>query len=100
MDQSFYTAQRGQDINQQGQQFNQYLQAIGALTGMGQGMTAIGQQQMNAGLFPLQQFAGLVNPLTGLGGTNTTQQPGYGGGFAGALGGGLTAAQLIKLLGG
>jgi hypothetical protein len=48
----------------------------------------------------LQQLSSLLNPYTGLNQTNTNQQPGSGGGLAGALGGGLTAAQIYQLLNG
>ena len=99
-DQAFYSTQRGQDMQQQGQSFNQYLQGIGALTGMGQSVAGIGQQQMNAPWYVLNQYANLINPLTGLNSSNQTTQPGSGGGLGGALGGALTAAQLMKLLGG
>lgn len=99
-DMGFFTAQRGQDLQSQGQGFNQYLSALNAQLGVGQSLTGIGQQQMQQSLYPLQAYANLLNPLTGLNQTNTQQQPGSGGGLAGALGGGLTVAQLLNLING
>jgi hypothetical protein len=99
-DQGFYTAQRGLDLNQQQSNTNQYLQALNAATGLGSQVAGIGGQQMQQSLYPLQQLSNLFNPYTGLNQTNTQQQPGSGGGLAGALGGGLTAAQIYQLLNG
>jgi len=98
--QNFYTNQRGQDLQAQGQGFNQYLAALNAQMGIGQGIAGIGQQQFNAPGTVLGQYGNMVSPFTGLNQTNTNTQPQTGGGLAGAAGGALTLAQLLKLLNG
>jgi hypothetical protein len=96
--QNFYTNQRGQDLQAQGQGFNQYLAALNAQMGIGQGIAGIGQQQFNAPGTVLGQYGNMVSPFTGLNQTNTNTQPQTGGGLAGAAGGALTLAQLYNLL--
>ena len=102
MDQGFYTAQRGQDLQQNNQGFNQYLTGLNTQLGMGQQLANVGQQEFNAPVSALQSYANLLNPFTGLNTSNTT--PGGGGGAMGAIGGALTGAQLWaqiqKMLGG
>lgn len=96
--QNFYTAQRGQDLTQQSQGFNQYLQSLNAQLGMGAQQTAIGQQQQTAAWSPVQNYANLISPFSGLNGSTTSGTSATGGGVAGAAGGALTAAQLWALL--
>lgn len=98
--QNFYTAQRGQDLQAQNQGYNQYLGVLGAQMGLGQQMTGIGQQQYQAGLNPLNAYASVLNPFTGLNTTQTQSQPSTGGGLGGALGGALTMEQLLRLFNG
>lgn len=76
MDQGFYTAQRGQD-----------LQSVG----LGADLISKGQQGQWTGI---QGATGAYSPFTGLG--NTTQSGNTGGGFGGAVGGALGAAQFAK----
>lgn len=98
--QNFYTAQRGQDLQAQNQGYNQYLGLLGAQMGLGQQVTGIGQQQYQAGLNPLNAYASVLNPFTGLNTTQTQSQPSTGGGLGGALGGALTMEQLLRLFNG
>lgn len=100
MNQNFYTQQRGQDLQQQQQGYGQYLDSMRAQMGIGGAQTAIGDQQYNASLNPLQAFGSGLNPFTGLNNSRTDTGPQTGGGLAGAAGGALTAAQLWKLLNG
>ena len=97
LNQNFYLGNRGLDLNQQAQGFNQYLNALNAQMAMGQNQYNIGQQQQQAPYTQLNQWAGLMAPLTG---TNVTSQNSQttGGGLAGALGGALSAQQLLGLL--
>ena len=99
-DQGFYSQQRGQDLQAQGQGFNQYLQSLNAQLGMGQQQYNIGMQQQNAPADNLKSYGGALSPFTGLNGSQSTTSPESGGGLAGAAGGALTMAQLLKLLGG
>lgn len=96
--QGFYTQQRGQDLQQQGQGFNQSLQALQAQLGIGGQISGIGQQQFNAPGNVLGQYGNMLSPFTGLNNTQSTTSPQSGGGLAGAIGGGLTAYQLWQLL--
>ena len=90
----------GQDLQAQNQGYNQYLGLLGAQMGLGQQMTGIGQQQYQAGLNPLNAYASVLNPFTGLNTTQTQSQPSTGGGLGGALGGALTMEQLLRLFNG
>lgn len=96
--QNFYTQQRGMDLSQQRQGFDQYMAALNAQMGLGRQESGIGEQQDAAAWSPVNQYAGVLNQFSGLGGSTATQQPGTGGGWAGAAGGALTAAQLWNLL--
>lgn len=69
MDQGFYTAQRGQDLAQYG---------------LGGNMI---QQGLNTQWLPMQNAASVYSPFTGFGSTTNSSQ--QGGGWQGALGGGL-----------
>lgn len=99
-DSSSQIANRGIDLNANQQGFNQYLSALNAQLGLGQGISAVGQEQMTASQAPLQTFSNLVNPYTGLNNSNSTTGPDSGGGLAGAAGGALSVANLIALLSG
>ena len=65
----------------------------------GQQLYASGQQQQQAPWSTLGQYAGAVSPFTGLNSSTSQTTPGYSA-LQGALSGGLTMAQIIKLLGG
>ena len=77
-DQGFYTSQRGQDLQQAG---------LGA---------SLLQNGMNMDWLPVQNASNVYSGYTGLGSVTT---PGSGGGWQGALGGGLGAAQFAKNMG-
>ena len=99
-DMSFYTAQRGQDLSAQNQGFNQWLSAFNAQNGMGQQQYNIGQQQQQAPWTAIGNYQSALQPFTGLNGSSSRTDPGTGGGWAGAAGGALTAAQLWQLMNG
>ena len=99
-DMSFYTAQRGQDLSAQNQGFNQWLSAFNAQNGMGQQQTNIGTQQQQAPWTAIGNYQNTLQPFTGLNGSSSRTDPGTGGGWAGAAGGALTAAQLWQLMNG
>ena len=108
-DQNFYTQQRGQD--QSGMQLGANLYNMGNTgnLGAGAGQYQLGQAYMNAPLTAAQNYAGIVNPYSGLGGsstsgsssngtstTTTSGNPGTttGGGLQGALGGAMAGWQM------
>lgn len=108
-DQNFYTQQRGQD--QSGMQLGANLYNMGNTgnLGVGAGQYQLGQTYMNAPLTAAQNYAGIVNPYSGLGGsstsgsssngTSTTTNSGNpgtttGGGLQGALGGAMAGWQM------
>lgn len=99
-DQNFYTNQRGQDLQQQQQGYNQYLGALTTQLGLGQQEYGIGQQQQQAPQTAIGNYANTLSPFTGLNQSSTNTTPSTGGGLGGALGGGLTVAQLLQLLNG
>jgi hypothetical protein len=94
-DTNFYTNQRGQDLTQQNQGYNQYMGNLSMQMDMGQRLAGVGQQEFNAPVNAMNQYANILNPLTGL--NTTITQPGVGGGASGALGGALTGWQLYNL---
>jgi hypothetical protein len=98
-DQNFYTAQRGQDLQQTQLGANMFGQGMMGLGQQGQGLYNAGQQQFNAGAMPYQTFAGMLSPFTGLNSSQQFTQPGSStaGGLLGGLLGGL---QLGNLWGG
>ena len=98
LDNNFYTAQRGQDLQAQQQGYNQGWGNIYNSLGLGQAETNIGNQQQQAGFSPLQQYGSVIGPFSGLNGSTNTSAPATGGGVAGAAGGALTIAQIIALL--
>lgn len=79
MDQSFYGNQRGQDLSQ---------------VGLGSGLVSQGLQTQWS---PIQNATQAYSPFTGFG--TTTNNQSSGGGWQGALGGALGAAQLSKNMG-
>jgi hypothetical protein len=95
--QNFYTAQRGQDLTEQGQGFEQYLGSLNAQLGIGDQLNAIGDDQYQTEYGPIRDYSNIVNPYTGLNNSQSTTGPEQGGGFAGAVGAGMTAAQLLAL---
>ena len=99
MDQNFYTAQRGQDLQQTQLGANMFGQGMWGLGQQGQGMFNAGQQQFNAGAMPYQTNSGMLSPFTGLGGSQQNTQPGAStaGGLLGGLLGGM---QLGNIWGG
>lgn len=99
-DQNFYTAQRGQDF--QGAQLgaNLFQQSMDGMARQGQGLYQTGMQEQQAGFLPYQQFANLLGGFTGLNQTNTNSTDTSGNVVGGALAGGLTFAQLLRLFGG
>jgi hypothetical protein len=98
-DQNFYTAQRGQDMQQTQLGANLFGQGMMGLGQQGQGLYNAGQNQFNAGALPYQTFAGMLSPFTGLNSSQSQTLPGAStaGGLLGGLLGGL---QLGKLWGG
>ena len=106
--QNFYTQQRGQDQSGIALGANLYGQGNNGNLGIGAGQYQLGQTYMNAPLTAAQNYAGIVNPYSGLGGSSTTGggssststttnsgNPGTtsGGGLQGALGGALAGWQ-------
>jgi hypothetical protein len=98
-DQNFFTAQRGQDLQQQQVGANLFGQGMMGLGQQGQGTYNAGLNQFNAGALPYQTFAGMLSPFTGLNSSQQTNLPGpsTGGSLLGGLLGGL---QLYNLWGG
>ncbi len=99
LDQNFYTAQRGQDLNQYGLGASLANTGNLGLGNQGQQLYQNGYQQQQAPWQSLGQYAGTLQPFTGLNGSSTSTTPGYSP-LQGGLAGGLTAAQLWKLLSG
>jgi hypothetical protein len=111
-DQNFYTQQRSLDQN--GMQLGANLYGMGNTgnLGIGAGQYQLGQTYMNAPLTATQNYAGIVNPYSGLGGSSTSSHgststttssgnPGVtsGGGLQGALGGALGGWQMGSNMG-
>lgn len=97
MDQGFYGQQRGQDIGLQGQNQNFYQGQRGqdlAQYGLGSGMI---QQGLDTQFSPLRNAASVYGPFTGFG--SSTSSSNQGGGWTGALGGGLGVLGLGSQLG-
>ena len=96
-DQNFYTQQRGQDLSAYG--LGSQLANAGnqGLANQGQQLFQNGQQEMQAPAQWLQQYGQMLSPFTGLNNSQSQTTPG-GSTLGGAIGGGLTAAQLWALL--
>jgi hypothetical protein len=93
MDQNFYTAQRGQDLQQTGLGASIFQQGTQGMLGQGQGIYNLGLTQQQAPWQTLTGFTGVSSPYTGYGSTSGTQS---GSAAAGALGGALGGAQLYN----
>lgn len=98
-DQNFYSNQRGQDLTQYGLGLQASQQGQQGLAGQGTQLWNLGLGQEQAGWSPIQNLGNGLSPFTGLNQSNTSTTPGASG-WQNALAGGLTAAQLWKLLGG
>ena len=98
-DQNFYTAQRGQDLQQQQVGANLFGQGMNGLANQGLGMFNAGQNQLNAGFLPYQMYGNFLSPFTGLNQSQQYTTPGAStaGGLLGGLLGGM---QLYNLWGG
>lgn len=96
-DQNFYQGQRAQDLQAMGLGANLMGQGNLGLAAGGQGLFQTGQQQQQAPYNALQQYANMLAPFTGLNQSSTQTQPG-GSTIGNALGGAMTAAQIIALL--
>jgi hypothetical protein len=97
MDQSFYANQRGQDLQSRGLNYDFWTAQRGqdlAQAGMAPGMI---QDGLNTQWLPMRNASDVYSPFTGFGSsTNSTQQ---GGGWMGALGGGLGVLGLGSQMG-
>jgi hypothetical protein len=93
--QSFYTQQRAQDLQQYGLGAGMYGCGINGQVGVGTGLYGVGNSAYQAPLNALQQYSNVVAPYTGL---NSAQQidSTKGGGAMGALGGAVAGAQLAS----
>ncbi len=94
---NFYTANRG--LDQQGLQIgaNLFNQGQQGLANQGAGLANVGQQQQQAGWTPFQNYANLLSPFSGLGGSQVQTSPGTSQ-WGGLLCGLLSGAQLGNLL--
>lgn len=97
-DQNFYSTQRGLDFQGQRLGADLFQQGMNGLQQQGQGLTNVGNQQQQMGWQQFQQFANLLGPFTGLNQTNTNSVDASGNPIGGAIAGGLTMAQLWKLI--
>lgn len=93
-DQNFYTAQRGQDIQQAGLGASLFGQGMTGLANQGLGMYGAGQQQFNAGALPFQTYGNMLSPFTGLNQQMTQPGPNM---LSSLIGGGLTGMQLYNI---
>jgi hypothetical protein len=100
MDQNFYSTQRGLDFQGQRLGADLFQQGMQGLANQGQGLYQTGMQEQAAGFLPFQQFANLLGPFPGLNQTNTNSTDTSGNVVSGALAGGITFAQLLRLFGG
>jgi hypothetical protein len=94
MDQGFYTAQRGQDLQQTGLGASIFQMGSQGMLGQGQGVYNLGLTQQQAPWQALQGFAGASQPYTGFGSTTQNQT---GSGAAGFLGGAIGGSQLYQM---
>ena len=97
LDQNFYTANRGQDLQQMSLGANLVNQGNLGLSTAGQGMYGLGQQQQQQSWLPYQQFGGLLGQFSGLGQQQSQTQPG-GSTLGNVMGGAFTAAQIWQLM--
>lgn len=96
--QQFYTQQRGQDLQQYQLGSNLFGGGVTGQLGVGSGQYGVGQQGYQAPLTALQNYANMLSPFSGLGGSQVTSGS-AGGGLSGGLGGALAGAQLSRNLG-
>ena len=94
LDQSFYTAQRGQDLQQTGLGASIFNMGTQGMLGQGQGIYNLGLTAQQAPWQTLTGFTGTSQPYTGYGSTTQNQT---GSGAAGFLGGALAGNQLYNI---
>lgn len=99
LDQGFYNANRGMDLQQMGLGANLMNQGNAGLQQGGQGLWNLGMGQQQQSWFPYQQYGGQLAQFGGFGGSTSQSTPGPNS-FQTGLGGAITAAQLWKLLSG
>lgn len=96
---SFYTAQRGLDYTGQRLGADLFQMGMQGLGQQGQGLINTGQAEEDAAWQPYQRLAQILGPFTGLNGSQTSTATDGGGNKVGsAIAGGLTLAQLYKLM--
>ena len=91
--QNFYTAQRGQDLQQTALGANIFGQGVNGLMNQGQGLYNLGLTQQQAPWQTLTGFNNSASPYTGFGSTTGTQP---GNMLGGAMGGALIGGQAYK----
>lgn len=96
--QNFYTANRGQDLQQLGLGAQLFGQGNAGYMGQGQGAYGLGTTQQNAPWNVQNNASQVYSPYTGYGSTQTTSGN-QGGGMNGMVGGALAGAQIGKNLG-
>lgn len=96
-DNSFYTAQRGQDLQSTALGAQLMNQGNTGYLNQGQGVYNIGNSYSQAPWTTIGNYNGTMNPYTGFGSTSTS---GTGGGASGVLGGALGGANLWSMFGG
>lgn len=97
MNNSFYTAQRGQDLQSTALGAQLMNQGNTGYLNQGQGVYNIGNSYSQAPWTTIGNYNGTMNPYTGFGSTSTS---GTGGGASGVLGGALGGANLWSMFGG
>jgi len=93
---SFYTAQRGQDLQQAGLGAQLAQMANQGFLGQGQGLYNVGTTTQNAPWSSMGNFTNVSSPYTGFGSSTSSQS---GNPWASALGGALGGAQLGGMFG-
>jgi hypothetical protein len=92
-DQGFYTAQRGQDLQQTGLGASIFQQGMQGMLGQGQGVYNLGLTAQQAPWQTMTGFTGVSSPYTGFGSTTGNTS---GSAAAGFLGGAIGGAQLYN----
>jgi hypothetical protein len=95
--QSFYTAQRGQDLTQYGLGANLFQSGVQGNLGIGAGQYGLGQTYQNAPLTSLQQYSNTISPYSGLNSTQAAAPAGTSPALAG-VGGALAGYQTYQNL--
>lgn len=93
-DLNFYTAQRGQDLQQTALGANLLGQAMTGMLGQGQGIFNLGLTSQQAPWQSMANFGGVAQPFTGFGTTTGSTNGSSGAGF---LGGAIGASQMYNL---